>query len=104
MWRKYWLWGLALLLSCNPAPPPLPIPEQKLLPLVRHLYAYRASLQAQNTPPPVTDSLMQLYTAQVLRESSVSPAEWDSLKNYLVRYPDAWKKLLEQALQAPPSP
>ncbi|MCX7980501.1 MAG: hypothetical protein N3A68_05595 [Bacteroidia bacterium] len=72
--------------------------------MVRDWYAFRASLQAQNRPPPVTDSLMQLYTAQLLRQNHISPAEWDSLKSYFVQYPNAWKNLLEQALQSPPSP
>lgn len=97
MLKRSWPWLLLLLNGCLRTDPP-PIAPDTTLQILRNLYTYRAYLQAQNTPVPQSDSLLQHYTAQQLHIYGIDTTRWESLARYYSQHPEAWQALLDSAL------
>lgn len=95
--KRSWTWLLLLLSGCQRIEPP-PISPDTTLQVLREVYAYRAYLQAQNTPITQAESLLALYTAQQLQAYRIDTSRWESVARYYSRHPEAWQALLDSAL------
>ncbi|MDW8057139.1 MAG: hypothetical protein RMJ57_02570 [Bacteroidia bacterium] len=95
---KYWLWWALFLSSCQSPPPPPPISQDTTIRILRDLYAVKAHHKYQGTLPQTAESLLSLYTAQLLRVYHIDTARWNALRHYYARYPKLWHELLDKAL------
>ncbi|MEN2992153.1 MAG: DUF4296 domain-containing protein [Bacteroidia bacterium] len=101
MWRKFWL-SLLFLTSCLRRSETPPIAPDTLKQVLKELYAYRAALLHQPIPPAVADSLLALYTHQVLSKYHLDTARWSATRTYYLSRPGKAVELLEELLREGP--
>ncbi|MCS7162995.1 MAG: hypothetical protein NZ958_06710 [Bacteroidia bacterium] len=70
--------------------------------MLKELYAYRAALLHQALPPAVADSLLALYTHQVLSKYHLDTARWNAVRTYYLSRPAKAVELLEELLREGP--